>query len=164
MASMRETCPPAAPQGCAVAAVLQDAQIAGKCSRIAGHVNDLPWLHGKDRFQQGFIAAFPGRIHNQDICGDPLLIPGGNHFFRLADSKLHIGDSVQFRIPLRIFNRLGNISIRTPFLPFAPKIMKSFRSRSTHQSPSPVAQLRIFEGFLIKHLRLFRIDLVKRLR
>ena len=63
----------------------EDAAVSGQGTGIAAHVNDARRRHGSHSVEQGLVAAFPRRVHDDDVRADAgALILSRYDFFGLT--------------------------------------------------------------------------------
>ena len=59
---------------CEVAEFFQNGEVARKCGRVAGDIDDALWLHICEGAKDGFGAASARRVDDDDIGADALLV------------------------------------------------------------------------------------------
>ena len=79
---------------CEIAEFFQDGEVACKCGRVAGDVDDALRFHICEGAQDGFGAAGTRRVNDNDIRTNALLVECRHDFCRVADDKLCIFDMV----------------------------------------------------------------------
>ncbi len=92
----------------AVAAVLQDAKVAGQRGRVARDVHDALRAKLQHRVEQARVAALAGRVDDDDVGRHPGCLPPRQDVFGGADGKFGVGDAVQRGVAASVLDRFGD--------------------------------------------------------
>ena len=68
----------------------QNSEVARKCGRVAGDVDDALWLHVGEGTKDGFGAAGTRRVDDDDIGANALLVERRHDCGRIANDELGV--------------------------------------------------------------------------
>lgn len=89
-----------------VAAVFQDAEVAGECGRVAADVDEALRAVVEDRTKQVLVTAFPWRVDDEDVESLAFLVPARDDVFGRSGFEMGVREAVHLGIALGVFDCL----------------------------------------------------------
>lgn len=89
-----------------IAAVFQDAEVAGECRQVAADVDEAFRAVLQDGPEKILVAAFSGRVDDEDVEPFAFLVPTRNDVFCCSGFEPSICEAVDFGVALGFFDRL----------------------------------------------------------
>ena len=82
--------------------------ISGEGGGFAGDVDNLGRQGGGEGVEKLAVAAFAGRVDDDEVGVVVLGDPFGQPFFGLGGGETAVGDAVEFGVEISVFDRLGD--------------------------------------------------------
>lgn len=150
---------------CLVAERFEDGEVAREARGIARNVDDALGVHIGKRLEDRFRAAGARRVDDDDIGAHTLFIEARHDFRRVADDELRVAHVVVARVFLCVEDgRLDDFD--------AVNLMRFLREEQSNRTRAAVGvddrlfalEVGKFEGLVVEHFGLRRIDLEERTR
>lgn len=150
---------------CLVAERFEDGEVAREARGIARNVDDALGVHIGKRLEDRFRAAGARRVDDDDIGAHALFVEARHDFRRVADNEFGIAHVVVAGVFLRVEDgRLDDFD--------AVDLMRFLREEQRNRTRAAVGvddrlfalEVGKFEGLVVEHFGLRRIDLEERTR
>ena len=143
-----------------VAEFVEDGDVAGEAGGVAGDVDDAVWFHAGKGFQHRRRAAGSWRVYDYDISSYPLFIKSWHDLSRIADDEFSVAHVVVPGVFLGIedgrfydFDADDASGLLGQEQGYGPRAAVSVDDRFL------TGQIGKFQGLVVEHLCLGRIDL-----